>query len=125
MLPLKVINVKFLQEYISSFEIKVGEKCWKFVCFYRSPSQTHDEFETFLKQFELNLNKIHENNPFMTYVLGDFNEKFNSWFKNDTTSLEDSMIDAVTNKYGLHEAIQEATHLLDSSSSCIDLSFSS
>ena len=50
--------------------------------------------------------------------LGDFNKKSNSWFKNDT-------LKAITYKYGLYKAIQEATHLLDSSSSCIDLIFTS
>ena len=50
-----------------------------------------DEFETFLKNFELTLDKIHENNPFMTIALGDFNAK--SRCKADITSLEDSKLD--------------------------------
>ena len=65
LLPFKVINVKYLQECIS-YEIRVEGRCYKFVCLYRSPSQTHGEFETFLKNFLLTLDKIHENNPFMT-----------------------------------------------------------
>ena len=87
-LPFRVINVKYLQESIS-FELKIGGKC----CRLRSPSQTQDEFETFLKNFELTLDKIHENNPFMTIVLGDFNAKSNNWCKSDITSLEGSKID--------------------------------
>ena len=51
-LPFTVINVKYLQEPIS-FELRIGGKCCKFSCFYRSPSHTQDEFETFLKNFEL------------------------------------------------------------------------
>ena len=35
------------------------------------------------------------------------------------------MIDAVTSNYGLHQLIQEPTHILNSSSSCIDLIFTS
>ena len=50
-LPFKVVNVKYLQESIS-FELRIGGKCCKFSCIYRSPSQTQDEFETFLTNFE-------------------------------------------------------------------------
>ena len=123
-LPFRVINVKYLQESIS-FELRIGGKCCKFSCLYRSPSQTQDEFETFLKNFESTLDKIHENNPFMTVVLGDFNAKSNDWFKADITSLEGSKIDTITSSYGLNQLIQEPTHILNSSSSCIDLIFTS
>ena len=73
----------------------------------------------------LTLDKIHEDNPFIISVFGDFNAKSNNWCKNDITSHEGSMIDAVTSNYGLHQLIQEPTHILNSSSSCIDLIFTS
>ena len=123
-LPFRVIKVKYLQECIS-FELRIGRKCCRFSCLYRSPSQTQDEFETFLKNFELSLDKIHENNPFMTIVQGDFNAKSNNWGKSDITSLEGSKIDTIANSYGLNQLIQEPTHILNSSSSCIDLIFTS
>ena len=75
-LPFKIINIKCLQECIT-FEIRIERKCWKFICLYRSPSQTNDEFESFLKNFGLTLNKIHEDNPFTISVLGDFKAKSN------------------------------------------------
>ena len=102
-LPFKLINIKYLQECIT-FQI----------CLYRSPSQTSDEFESFLKNFKLTLDKIHEDNPFMISVLGDFNAKSNNWHKNDITSYEGSMVDPVTSNY-------EPTHTLNFPSSCIDL----
>ena len=37
----------------------------------------------------------------MVSVLGDFNTKSTNWCKNDITSHEASMIDAVTSNYGL------------------------
>ena len=37
-------NMKYLQESIS-FELRVGGKCYKFSCLYRSPGQTQDEFK--------------------------------------------------------------------------------
>ena len=96
----KLINIKYLR-YIS-FKIIIGDKCCKFICLYRSPSQTNNEFESFLKNFELILDKIHEENPFKISVLGDFSAKSNNLCKNDTVSLEGSIIDAVTSNYALH-----------------------
>ena len=61
----------------------------------------------------------------MISVLDDFKAKSNNWCKNDITSYEDSMIRAVTSNYGLHQLIQEPTYILNSSSSCIDLIFTS
>ena len=101
------------------------QKGCKFICLYRSPSQTNGEFESFLKNFELTLDKIHEDNPFMISVLGDFNAKSNNLCKNDITYHEGFMIDAVTSNYGLHQLIQEPTYILNSFSSCIDSIFTS
>ena len=123
-LPFELINIRYLQECIT-FEMRIGRKCCKFICLYRSPSQTNDEFESFLKNFELTLDKIHEDNPFMISVLGDFNAKSNNWCKNDITSHEGSMIDAVTSNYRLHQLIQEPTSILNTSSSCVYLIFTS
>ena len=78
-----------------------------------------------MKNFELTFDKIHENNPFMTIVLGDVNAKSNNWCKSDITSLEGSKVDTIANSYGLNQLIQEPTHILNSSSSCIDLIFTS
>ena len=90
-----------------------------------SPSQMQDEFETFLKNFELTLDRIHVNDPFMTVVLGGFNATSNNWCKADITSHEGSTIYAIASSYDFNQLIQEATHILNSSSSCIDLIFTS
>ena len=66
-LPFTVIKVKYFLESIS-FELRTGDKCCKFSCLYRSPSQTKDKFEPFLKNLELILDKNHENNPFMIII---------------------------------------------------------
>ena len=119
-LPCTVINVKNLQEFIS-FELRIEGKCCKFSCFYMSPSQTQNEFKTFLKNFELTLDKIHENNRFMAVVISDFNAKSNNWCKADITSLESSKTDTITSSYGLNQLIQQPTHIFNLSSSCIEL----
>ena len=65
-LPFKLINIIYLQECIA-FEIRIGRKCCKFIYFYRSPSQTNGEFESFLKNVKLTLDKIDEGNPFIRW----------------------------------------------------------
>ena len=68
-LPLKVIDVSY------NFEVKISDKTCNFVSLYRSPSQTKDEFENFIKNLELNLEHIANKSPFLIVVLGDFNAK--------------------------------------------------
>ena len=115
-------KVKYLQEPIS-FELRIGGKCCKFSCLYRSPSQTQDKFETLLKNFDLTLDKIHENNPFMIVFLADFRAKSNNWCKADITSLQGSLIDTIACRYDLNKLIQEPAHILNYSSFCIGLIF--
>ena len=121
-LSCRVINVKYLEGSIS-FEIRIWGKCCKFSCLYKSLYQTQDELETFSKNFELTLDKIHENNSFLTVVLGDFNAKSNNWCKADITSLKGSKIDTIMSNHGLNQLIQEPTQILNLSSSSIDLIF--
>ena len=66
------MDFQYLHECIN-FQMKIGEKLCNFIALYRSPSQSQDNFETFLKNLELNLDTILANNPFLTVVLDDFN----------------------------------------------------
>ena len=84
-----------------------------------------DDFESFANNFELNIDAVTANNLFLTVVLGDFNIKFNLWFKGDKTSYECSKIDDITSQFGLQQLINEPTYLVAYSSSCIDLIFTS
>ena len=47
----------------------------------------------------------------------------NNWCKTDITSFEGSKIDTIASSYDLNQLIQEPTHILNSSSSYIDLIF--
>ena len=102
----------------------IGGKLCRFVSLYRLPNQSQDDFESFANSFELNIDAVTANNPFLTVVLGDFNIKSNLWFKGDKTSYEGSKIDAITSQFGL-QLINEPTHLVADSSSCIHLIFTS
>ena len=44
--------------------MKIGGKLCNFIVLHPSPSQYQDDFETFLKNFELNFDPILADNPF-------------------------------------------------------------
>ena len=121
-LPLKVKNIHYLQECIN-FEIKIKDKLCNFITLYRSPNQSQDDFESFINNFELNLDSVIVNNPFLTVLLGDFNAKLSLWYNSDITTYEGSKIDGVTSQFGLEQIIKEPTHIIGDPSSCIDLIF--
>ena len=76
-LPLKLVNINYLQECLN-FEFKIGNKLCNFISLYRSPSQSQDNFETFIDNLELNIDEIAARNPFLIVILGDFNAKLNT-----------------------------------------------
>ena len=55
----------------------------------------------------MNLETLAQRNPFLIVVIGDFNVT----------------IENLTSQFGLNQIINEATHILEASSSCIDLIF--
>ena len=59
-LPLKIIEIQYLQECIS-FQLIIGDKLCHFIALYRSPKQSHDFY-------------------------GDFNAKLRNWSINDKTN---------------------------------------
>ena len=92
---------------------------------YRSPNQSQDEFETFRNNLELILDKIFQTNPFLVIALRDSNAKSSQWYKNDKTTTEVSKIPNLTSQYGLKQIINQPKYILNNSSSCIDLLFTS
>ena len=101
----------------------VGDILCNFIPLYRSLSQLQDQFEPFKENLELNLESAVQNNPFLVVPIGDFNAKSSNWCKNDTTTSEGKATENISSQFGLHQVINEPTHILESSSSCIDLIF--
>ena len=84
-LPIKILNSNYLQECIS-FNVKTGSKRYTIVSFYRSPSQSANEFENVLNKLNLTMESITQKNPFLTVVIGDFNVRPSKWCMDDKTT---------------------------------------
>ena len=101
----------------------IGNKICNFITLYRSPSQNQDDFQAFIDNLEMNLETLAQRNPFLMVVLGDFNAKSKHWCSQDSTNFKGITIENVASQFGLSQIITEATRILESSSSCIDLIF--
>ena len=93
-LPLKVTGVRLLEECIA-FDLIISNKLCSFVALYRSPSQSQDDFATFSDNFEMT----------------------------QCSTFDGISIENITPQLGLRQIINESTHILENSSSCIDLIF--
>ena len=56
-------------------EIRMGKKKCFFMCLYRSPRQSLDEFDTYCSNFNLFLSNINDLNPASSIVIGDSNAR--------------------------------------------------
>ena len=98
-------------------------KCVILTPLYRSPSQAKDEFGSFVDNLELNLDSIVHRNPYLTVVLGDFNEQSKGWYPLGKTIYEDTRIDGMTSQFGLEKLIHEPTHIIGERSSLLGFIF--
>ena len=57
-------------------------------------------------------------------VNGDFNARATVWWRNNITTTEGTNIDSTASSYGVSQIICDAIHILSTSSSFIDLTFS-
>ena len=104
-------------------EINIENKKGYVISLYRSPSQTKDEFDPFLLNFEQLISYKMSQNPHFILVTGDFNVRLRFWSKIDLTTSEGSQVQAITSSYDLSQLIREPTHILLNLSSYIDLIF--
>ena len=123
-LPLIIIDITYLNQCVR-FELMVGDTLCHFIGLYRSPSQSQDQFESFKESLELNFESAVQNNTYLVVLLGDFNAKLSKWCKNDITASEGKVIENISSQFALHKVINEPTHISETSSSCIDMMFTS
>ena len=103
----------------------MSNKLCSFVALYRSPRQSQDDFATFSDKFETTLDLASKKNPYLLVVLSDFNANLRRWHDKDSSISEGISIENITSHFGLHQVINEPTHILENSSSCFDLIFTS
>ena len=70
-----------------------------------------------------NLDSVIVNNPFLTFILGNFNAKLSLWYNKDITTYEGSKIEGVTSQFELQQIIKEPRYFIGDDSLCIDLIF--
>ena len=76
-----------------------------------------------LSLFEDLINHITLSDPLFYLILGDFNARSaNSW-DDGKISIEGTQLDALSSFHCLHQLIKKATHIMENSTSCIDLIF--
>ena len=73
--------------------------------------------------FEKLLTCLNSIKPHMLLVTGDFNVRSSSWWSDDIDKIEGTRLESITSYYGLYQITNKPTHILPSSSSCIDLIF--
>ena len=96
-----------------------------FTCFYRSPSQSHDERENVCSEPNLLLTNIINNQPTCSILIGYFNAKCSKWCSSAKSDIAGLEIDNITTTAGYSQLINKAKHFINGTSSCIDLFFSS
>ena len=90
-LPLKVLNMKHLQECLN-IEFSIGKRICRLILLYRSRSQNQEEFNTFLDNLESKLETAFLSNLFLTILISDFNAKCASWYLKDNSTTEGSKL---------------------------------
>ena len=81
------------------------------ISLYRSPSQTHDEFDNLLLNFEQFLCDIIARNPFFVLITGDFNATTAKLWRNDTATTEVTKIDSITTSYSFSQIISDPAYI--------------
>ena len=71
------------------------------------------------------LDYIANRNSFASIIIGDFNARSNNWCSSNKTFYKDKKLESLTSQCGFNQVISDWTHILESSSSCIDLIFMS
>ena len=71
----------------------------------------------------MTLDLVSKKNPFSIVVLGDFSAELSQWYDKDSSTSEGISAESVTSQFGVHQIINEPSHILENSCSCMDLVF--
>ena len=76
---------------------------------YRSPSQSINEFDSFLSNLEKLVCDINNRNSALSIIKADFNARSQSWWSNDINTTEGSKLFALSTSNGFSQLINERT----------------
>ena len=117
-------DLSILQECLVTEVIVDKEKCF-FICLYRSPNLNHEELENFNSNLHLLLSNINDNHPICSIRIGDFNAKSSKCCNSDKSIRASGELDNITKSAGYSQLINQPTHFVNKTSSCVNLIFSS
>ena len=93
-MPLRGLEIQYLNVCIN-FELKIDDKLCTIFAPYRSPSQSKDNFKTFIDNFELNIENLSRRNVFLLVATSGFNGKSTFWYCNDNTTAHGKALENV------------------------------
>ena len=119
-LPVRVINSRYFEDALL-LEMTYHNKKVRVSVIYRSPSQSINEFDSFLSNLENLVSDINNRKPALSIITGDFSARFQSWRSNDINTTEGSKLLALSSPNGFPQLTDEPPHIKTNSTSCIDL----
>ena len=121
-LTVRVINLSYFEEALLLERTYHNKKLIVSVI-YRSPSQSINEFDSFLSKLEKLVSDINNRKSALSIITGDFNPRSQSWWFNDINIIEGSKLLVLSSSNDFSQLIDEPTHIKTNSTSCIDLIF--
>ena len=119
------LPLNYIQECIC-LNLKIGSKLCTIVSlrwWYRSPSQSANEFENFLNKLNLTMESITQNSPFLTDVIGDFNARSSKWWTDNKTTQEGLKIENLLSQFPFSQLINKSTQIYQNCNTWLDLLF--
>ena len=103
------------------FELKLTNKKVVIGVGYRPPGQNQEEADRFMEQFSASLTSVMARNPESIIIMGDLNDTCTKWDSIHVNSdLKNDLYDLV-NVLDMVQLVNEPTHILSTSQSCIDI----
>ena len=102
-------------------ETVLGRKKFFFVAVYRPHHMSADDFEMFVQRIELLTDYMRDEKPHCIIFAGDFNSRCKQWWPEDNEDHQGIALDEFIESNALFQLIDQPTHILENSKSCIDL----
>ena len=88
---------------------------------YRCHHGCDAELVEYMENFNKSCEKIKNENPFCCLILGDFNSRRKDWWDGDVDDRPGSILNDILSENILFQLVNEPTHIMNNSRSCIDL----